>query len=141
MGSCSYYVDASGARIDVEDSTRLPEGASKVTRKTFALDGFEPREVLSWMTLAAFLWPAAAVAAFARRPRGRGSLMLRVLEVPLLALSVGVVDFVSTFLVDRRAIGAWAAFLALGLYLAGAVIDDVVAYRSWRGRRKRSTSP
>jgi hypothetical protein len=134
MGSCTYFVDAKGRRVTADDPGGLPADATEVSHWAYALESFDAHEVLSWATLVAFVWPTLAAASLVWRPRGGGALAVRLLEGPLLVLSISIVDFVSTFFVNHRAFGAYAAFLALTLYLCGAVIDDVTVYRAWRQR-------
>ena len=57
------------------------------------------------------------------------------LEPLLLAGSIYMVHFISTFFADRRAVGAYLAFLALGIYAIATVWADVTLYRERKARR------
>jgi hypothetical protein len=70
-----------------------------------------------------------------RRKRGAVALGVRVLEPALIAGSIYMVHFLSTFLADRRAVGAYLAFLALSIYAIATVWTDVAVYREWKERR------
>ncbi len=132
MASCSRYEDAEGNRVRVAEGDEPPAGVRRVVEHTYALEDFDPLELESWLVLAAFGWPLAALAVRWRRPTGFATGAVRLLELPLVAGSFALIDFLATFLTERREIGAWVAFTALALYAAAAVWDDV---RWWRGRR------
>jgi hypothetical protein len=137
LGTCSYHVDAAGQPIGVENPNQLPEGVELVRQWSFALEGF-PTDTLAWLGLLALCWPAVAAVLLTWRPRGRFALAVRVLELPLMAFSIALVDFFSTFFVSR-AIGAYVAFVGAGIYCLGAVTEDYRASRDWL-RQKRSAS-
>lgn len=132
LASCSRYEDAEGNRVRVAEGEEPPAGVHRVVERTYALEGFDPLELESWLVLAAFTWPLAALAARRLLPSGFVAGTVRLLELPLVAGSFFLIEFLATFLTERREIGAWVAFAALALYAAAAVWDDV---RWWRGRR------
>ncbi len=134
MSTCSHYEDAQGKRIEVAQGDAPPEGARQVTSRTYAFESFHPSDPGDWVRAFAFLWPVLALVILQQRKRGRVALGVRILEPALIGLSLYVVDFVSTFFADRRAIGAYLAFLALAIYAIGTVRVDVMAYREWRER-------
>lgn len=140
MATCSHYEDAEGRRVDVAPGATPPEGVKEVVSRTYALEDFDLRDPGDWVTTLAFAWPVLAIAILKRRERGAAALAVRVLEPALIAGSIYVVDFISTFLADGRAIGAYLAFLALGIYAAATAWVDVAMYREWRERRSRSTA-
>jgi hypothetical protein len=136
MATCTRYEDAEGMRIEVDDVENLPEGVHKVVQSEYALENFDPLDGGEWLKVLAFLWPVLTLAPLWWKPRGPVAVAVRVLELLLVAGSFFLIDFISSFLVDRRAIGAYLAFLALGLYGVGAIWSDVSLYRSWKtGRR------
>jgi hypothetical protein len=53
----------------------------------------------------------------------------------LIGGSILAVDFISTFLADSRATGAYLAFAALGLYAIATVWEDLIVYREWKAPR------
>jgi len=134
MATCSHYEDAQGTRIAVAEGETPPEGARLVTSRTYAFEDFDPSDPGEWVKALAFLWPVLALVILQRRQRGRVALGVRILEPALIGLSLYVVDFVSTFFADRRAIGAYIAFLALGIYAIGALWVDAAVYREWKKR-------
>jgi hypothetical protein len=134
MSTCSHYEDAQGTRIAVAQGETPPEGARQVTSRTYAFEDFHPTDPGNWVKALAFLWPVLALVILQQRKRGRIALGIRILEPALIGLSLYVIDFVSTFFADRRAIGAYLAFLAIGIYAVGSLWADVVVYREWKER-------
>ena len=137
LGTCSYHVDAAGQPVGVENPSQLPEGIELVRQWSFALEGF-PTDTLAWLGLLALSWPTLAAAFLSWKPTGRFALAVRVFELPLLAFSIALVNFVSTFFVSR-AVGAYVAFVGAGIYCLGAVTEDYRVSRDWL-RLKRSAS-
>jgi hypothetical protein len=142
MATCTHYVDGAGDRVAVDDRAHPPPGVTAVEEPQYALADFDPADASDWTRLATFLWPVLVLALLAwRRERGRLAVALRVVEVLLLAWSFWLVAFISSFLVDRRASGAYLAFVGLGLYALGALGSDVLALKRWRAERSERPPP
>ncbi len=138
MSSCRHYEDAKGNRIEHAAGAPVPAGAHEVVIYNYAWEGFEPRDPSTWLTVLAFVWPALTLGLLLRPERRRAALILRILEILLLAASSVLIDFNAGFSGDRREAGAYLAYLALALYAAGALWGDVSAFRQWlRARRLR----
>ena len=135
MSTCSHYEDAGGRRIEVAEGETPPEGAVEVTTRSYAFEDFEPLDPGDWVRALAFAWPLMVIALLRWRERGRVALGVRVLEPALIAGSIWAVHFISTFLADRRALGAYLAFLALGIYAISTARVDLALYREWKARR------
>ncbi len=135
MATCTSYENEEGRQVSVDDIENLPEGVHKVVQSEYALEGFDPLNGEDWLTVLAFVWPVLTIAALWWKPRGRVAIAVRVLELLFLTGSYLFIDFISSFFVDDRAIGAYLAFLALGLYALGAIWSDVLLYRSWKTGR------
>jgi hypothetical protein len=135
MSTCTHYVDKEGMRVFVEEGKPLPEGVSERFSYNYALEGFGPLEPGLWVRAFAFVWPALGVVVLHWRKRGAIVGCVRILELPLIVGSFYLVDFISTFLGDRRSFGAYVAFVALGTYALGALWADVALYRERRQRR------
>lgn len=135
MATCSHYEDAEGRRVEVAEGETPPEGVKEVISSEYAFEDFEPGDPGEWVKVFAFSWPLLATVILLRGKRGRVVLGVRVLEPLLLAGSIYMVHFISTFLVERRAMGAYLAFLALGIYAVATIWADVALYREWKARR------
>ena len=135
MSTCSYYENAEGQRIEVDPGETPPEGAVEIVSRTYALEDFNPLDPGDWVRALAFAWPILAVATLRLRKRGAIAMGVRVLEPALIAGSIYAVHFISTFFADRREIGAYLAFLALGIYAIATVQVNLSLYRKWRERR------
>jgi hypothetical protein len=107
----------------------------EVVSRSYAFEDFHPLDPGEWVKAFAFAWPLLAIAVLRWRKHGRVALGVRVLEPALIAGSAYAVHFISTFLADRRAVGAYLALLALGIYAVFTVQADLTLYREWRGRR------
>ena len=104
----------------------------------YVLKSFDPADTDNWATLLIFVWPTIAVGILAWRKKGV-SLTVRILEPFLITYSFVVVNLLSTFFTSGRAIGAYVAFTALGIYAVGALWSDVNAFQEWRSARKTSS--
>jgi hypothetical protein len=138
MSSCRHYVDAQGERLEVEKGEPPPQGAREVVSYQYALESFDVQELASWNKLLVFVWPVLMVGALFRWRQGRTLVVLRVLEILLLAYSIFMVDLLATLFADRIEAGAYLAFTGLGLYAAAALWEDVTAFRRWRRERART---
>lgn len=135
MSTCSHYEDAGGKRLTLGAGENPPEDATEVVQYNYAFEGFQPLDPREWVRAFGFAWPILAVAIQKLRKRGAVVLVVRILEPPLIVGSVLLVEFLATFFADRRAVGAYLAFLALGVYAMAAIWADVAAYRNWRRQR------
>ena len=129
LGTSSYYVDAAGRPVGVEDPGALPDGVERVRQWTFALEGF-PTDTLAWLGLLALAWPAVATAILSWKSGTRWALLIRTLEPPLMVFTIALIEFLSTFFVARAG-GAYLAFAGAAIYCIGALADDTRATRSW----------
>jgi hypothetical protein len=135
MSTCSHYEDAEGRRVRVAEGEAPPEGVRKVISEEYALEDFHPDDPGDWLRIFAFAWPLLAFGALRLRRRGRVALAIRIAEPLLIGGSILAVDFISTFLADSRATGAYLAFAALGLYAIATVWEDLIVYREWKAPR------
>jgi hypothetical protein len=135
MSTCSHYENAEGKIVQVAEGETPPEGVTKVIDHDYAFETFHPLDPGDWVRVLAFAWPVLAVAILHRRKRGAIALGVRVFEPLLIAGSIYLVHFISTFLAERRATGAYLAFLALGIYSIATLWADIEVYREWKKRR------
>jgi hypothetical protein len=135
MSTCSHYENAEGRRIEVAPGETPPEGAVEVVSSTYAFEDFQPLNPGYWVRALAFAWPILAIATLRWRRRGAIATGVRALEPVLIAGSIYAVHFISSFFADRREIGAYLAFLALGIYAVSTLWVDLALYREWRERR------
>lgn len=135
MSTCSHYEDAEGNVVEVAEGETPPEGVTEVINHAYVFEDFHPLEPGYWVRGLAFVWPALAVAILHQRRRGAIALGVRVFEPLLIAASIYAVHFISTFFADRRAAGAYLAFLALGIYAIATLWADIETYREWKERR------
>ena len=136
MASCRHYEDARGQWGETRRGQPPPAGAREVVAYQYAWSGLERDDPVSWLPLLAFVWPPLLIGLLRRWKTGRAAVLLRVLEVLLLAYSSWTVYLAATLFVDRMESGAYLALLALFLYALGAVRDDAIAYRTWRRARQ-----
>lgn len=135
MASCTYYADSQGFPIVVDRPESKPGGVREVdVGPWYAMEDLKPAEPMFWMVLASFAWPLLWVALLSWRGKGRIAILLRVIEPILLAYSASMVEFISTFLVTQREIGAYVAFVGLGTYGIGIVLTDLALFRLWKMR-------
>lgn len=146
LSTCTHHVDAQGKSLDLVSRDEWPEDAREVVSYGYVLDGLHPLEGQNYWTsvqtvdlalLLAFIWPVLALAVLHRKPLGPVSIAVRVLEVILVPASIGLIDFSASFL-TTRAIGAYWAYCALGVYAIGAIWSDLTLYQAWRTKRRTS---
>lgn len=135
MSTCSHYEDAEGRRVRIAEGEAPPEGVREVITEEYAFEEFHPDDPGDWVRALAFAWPLLAWLTLRVRRRGRVALTVRILEPLLIGGSIYAVEFISTFLADSRAAGAYLAFAALGLYAIATVWEDLVTYRAWKTTR------
>lgn len=138
MSSCTYYVDPDGNKYPIYSTLveDIPHDAELEVVKRYALDDLRPLEPGFWIIALMFTWPLITLGALQWRPMGRLNLALRGFELLLLGASAWFIDFISTVFADRREIGAYVAFIGLGLYAIGTIWSDILKYRSWRDERR-----
>jgi hypothetical protein len=135
MASCRHYEDAQGLWVDTAKGQPPPAGAREVVVYQYAWSGLK-QEDPSLLPLLAFVWPPVLIGLLLRWRSGRAAVLLRVLEILLLAFSFWTVNLLATLFVDRMESGAYLAFVALGLYTLGAAWEDASAFRRWRQARQ-----
>ncbi len=135
MATCTYYEDSKGERINPLSFESIPDDTKKVVDPTYVLENFGLLYLESWISLLAFVWPVLVLIVLQWRPIGRVAVIIRGFEPLLLTGSFFFVEFVSTFLVDHRAIGAYLAFTALVLYSIGTLWSDIKLYKNWKNQR------
>jgi len=146
LSTCTHHVDAQGKSLDLVSRDKWPEDAQEVVSYGYVLSGLYPLEGQDFWTsvqainltvLLAFIWPVLALVVLHQKPLGPVAIAVRVLEVILVPASIGLIDFGASFL-TTRAIGAYWAYCALGVYAIGAIWSDVTLYRGWRMQRRTS---
>ena len=146
LSTCTHHVDAQGKSLDLVSRDEWPEDAKEVVRYRYVLSGLYPLEGQDYWTsvratdltlLLAFIWPVLALAVLHRKPLGPVAIAVRGLEVILVPASIGLINFSASFL-TTRAIGAYWAYCALGVYAIGAIWSDLTLYKGWRRERRTS---
>ncbi len=122
VASCSHFEDAHGRRVRVQGEA--PAGVRSVVDYSYPLEGFDAADPSDWLVVLAYTWPALALACLRRWPRGGRALTVRLLELPLVAGSLALVDLLATLFVERRAVGFYVAAAGLLAYAAGALWAD-----------------
>jgi hypothetical protein len=138
MSKCSVSVqpDPTIDSYTLSPSEGSKENASTREEKIYVLDHFEPSDPGSWISVLVFIWPLLLIGINRWNTYGGVDLTIRFLEPFFLAGSFFVVDFASTFFADRREIGAYVAFLAIALYVIGAVWSDILLYLKWKNDKR-----
>ena len=137
QSTCSGYRGPDGKFVAElpRDSTR---GAYQpAIERQYALDDFHITDAGSWITLALFLWPVAAVAILARGRGKRLRTSVAIAEPILVVCTAYVVWWGATFFVHPAA-GAYVATGALVVYFTACMVD---VWRSVRNRRLALTEP
>src|SRR5215813_12137644 len=62
MKSCTEYRHANGERVSVEPGESLPPDARQVTTRYYLVEEFRADQPITWVQIAAFVLPLAAVA-------------------------------------------------------------------------------
>ena len=85
MKSCTSYEDAQGNPVTVGVDEVPAPGVRLVTERHYLWEELHVRDPMSWLRVAVFLGPAAAVMFARRRPRSRARTALWMIEPVLLA--------------------------------------------------------
>jgi hypothetical protein len=97
------------------------------TERHYALENFDPANVVMWLTILAFGWPLAVFGVRRRAGKGRVSAGLWWLE-PLLAAGSGYFIFALSSL-GTRAIGAYLGLGACLLYIGAWAVELRARFR------------
>ena len=137
QSTCSGYRGPDGKFVSElpRDSTR--SAYQPAIQRQYALDDFHITDAGSWITLAAFVWPVAAVAILAR---GRGKRLRTSVAIaePILAVSSAYIIWEFATILVTPAAGAYLAVGALTLYFATCVVE---LWRAVRNRRAAAAAP
>lgn len=133
MKSCSGYEDTEGKPVIVGVDEVPATGVRRVTERYYLWEELHADDSKSWLRVAVFLGPVAAVMFARRRPKSRARNALWVMEPVLLA---GVVFSLwdMTFPFYTADIGWYAASAGVASYFAGWLGET---YQRWRQRRRR----
>ncbi len=96
----------------------------------YITDNIDLKDPGIWVTFFAFVWPILILGLLQWKKTGRAALIFRGIEILLIISSLIWIDFIATFLTDRREVGAYLAYLALAIYAVGAIRCDVLLYRN-----------
>ncbi len=132
MSSCTVTEEPDDKHVFVSPESKT---SNDEIEYTYVLDYFDHGDPATWITLIVFSWPVLALAFLQWKRDGRAAMVIRGLEPLLLIGSLIWVEFISTFFADRREIGAYLAFCAIGIYAIGAIWSDVALYRNWKYER------
>jgi hypothetical protein len=131
QSTCSGYRGPDGKFVAElpRDSTRA--AFQPAVERDYVLDDVHLGDPGSWLKLAIYLWPLAAVAVLARARSRRLRLFISIVEPILAVCSAYVIWLVATFFAEPAA-GAYVAIGALAIYFAVCVVD---VWRAVRNRR------
>ena len=113
------------------DSTRATY--QPAVERAYVLDDVHVGDPRSWVKLAIYLWPLAAVAVLARTRSRRLRMFITIVEPILAVCSAYMIWFVATFFVEPAA-GAYVAIGAFAIYFAVWVVEI------WRAVRNRPSA-
>ena len=135
MKSCSGYEDVQGKPvIGGVDGVPAP-GVRRVTERYYLWEELNAGDPKSWLSVAVFLGPAAAVMFARRRPKSRARKALWVLE-PVLLVGVVYSLWSITFPFYTAEIGWYAACAGVASYFAGWLGEAYQGWWHWRRRRQ-----
>lgn len=132
MSSCTTSKENVGEQVS---STTDLNSADSETQYHYIIDNIDAADPSTWITLLVFVWPVLMLGLLQWKKTGRMSLLLRGLELLLIIGSLIWIEFIATFLTDRREIGAYLAHTAIVVYAIGAIWSDVGLYRNWKKQR------
>ncbi len=137
QSTCSGYRGPDGKFV-----AELPRDSTRSTyqpalERQYALDDFHITDPRSWITLAPFVWPVAAVAILARA-RGKRLRTSVTIAEPILAVSSAYIIWELATILVTPAAGAYLALGALAVYFTACMVD---VWRSVRNRRWALTEP
>jgi len=135
MKSCTSYENTKGRPVNVGVDGVPTPGVQSVTERYYLWEELSSGEPKSWLRVAVFLGPAAAVMFTRRRPKSRATKVLWVMEPVLLA---GVIYSLwsMTFLFYEPDIGWYVASAGVASYFSGWLGESYERWRQWRRRRQ-----
>jgi len=135
MKSCTHYEDAQGKPVTSGADEAPAPGARPVTQRYYLWEEPRANDPMSWLRVAVFLGPAAAVMITRRRPKTRATKVLWVMEPVLLA---GVVYslWYMTFLFYDPDVGLYVASAGVASYFGGWLGEAYQRWRHWRRQRR-----
>ena len=133
MSSCTKSKEQVAEQVS---STTQSYSANSETKYHYIIDNIDAADPATWITLLAFVWPVLMLGLLHWKKTGRISLVLRGLELLLIIGSLIWIEFIATFLTDRREIGAYLAHTAIVTYAVGAIWSDVVLFRNWKIKQR-----
>lgn len=135
MTSCTTYVDKEGKPVIVGlDGVPAP-GVRRFTVRHYLCEELHAGDPGSWLRVAVFLGPAAAVMFARRRPRSRARNALWVIEPVLLAGVVYSLWYMLFLSFRDPDVGWYAASTGVASYFAGWLGETY--QRCWQWRRRR----
>lgn len=138
MKSCTKYEDTEGKPV-VGGADGVPApGVRRITERYYLWEELDAGDPKSWLPVAVFLGPAAAMVFAWRRPKGRASNALWLMELVLLA---GVVYslWYMTFLFYDADVGWYVACVGVASCFAGWLGEAYHRWYQWRHRRQPET--
>jgi hypothetical protein len=138
MKSCTGYEDPAGKPVIVGADGVPAPGARSVTERYYLWDELHAHDPVSWLRVAVFLGPAAAVIFTRRRPNSRAAKALWLMEPVLLA---GVVYslwhmWYMNFPVYSTDVGWYVASAGAASYFAGWLGQAYQRWCQWRRQRR-----
>jgi len=135
MSTCSHLENSAGERVFKLNNNFKNEALKEVNSFNYALEDFSVTDPEAWLTLFVFTWPLLAIMALSKYRQGRVSIAIRFFEPLFLTGSIFFVIFLSNFFTTRMAVGAYVAFLALGIYGIGTFWNDIFLYMQWKQKK------
>ena len=135
MKSCSSYENPEGRPVIVGANEAPAPGVRSVTERYYLWEELSTDDPQSWLRVAVFLGPAAAVMFTRRRPKTRATKVLWVME-PVLLVGVVYSLWSITFPFYTAEIGWYAACAGVASYFAGWLGEAYEGWWQWRRRRQ-----
>jgi hypothetical protein len=124
--TCSRFVGPDGQTLAAGPAGVPTTPYREVQEKHYPLESFSAREIGSWVSLLAFVWPWPALAYYRRirQRRGAQGAVRRLVRLgePLLSIGSGYVIWTVSGL-GTRAAGAYLALAANAVYLGAWVAE------------------
>jgi hypothetical protein len=133
MKSCTSYVDTAGNPVPFGAGEVPAPGVRSVTERHFLWEELDAHDTESWLRVAIFLGPAAAVTFARRRPKSRASRAVWLIE-PVLLAGVAYSLWYMTFLFYDADVGWYVASVGVASYFAGWLGDAYQRWCQWRCR-------
>jgi hypothetical protein len=135
MKSCTSYENTEGRPVIVGADEAPAPGVRSVTERYYLWEELSTDDPQSWLRVAVFLGPAAAVMVRRRRPKTRAMKVLWVMEPVLLA---GVIYslWYMTFPFYDADVGGYVASAGVASYFAGWLGEAYEGWWQWRRQRQ-----